>query len=59
MTAEPSTVHVLYHGRPLCRFSELVPGEWPAGNTWLALGQHEFATCPVCIERASKEREPK
>lgn len=54
MTSEPSRVHVLYHGLPLCRFSELVPGEWPEGHRWISITEHQFATCQTCIETAQK-----
>lgn len=54
------TVHVLYHGLPLCGYGEgKPPAEWPADQAWLSvheLGRHTGKDrpnwCPACLERA-------
>lgn len=48
---EPS-VHILWEGLPLCRFTHKVPDEWPEGHTWVSYGHNSGAgaTCEHCIE---------
>jgi hypothetical protein len=45
-------VHVLYHGFPLCRFTEELPGDWPAGHVWASTALE--ANCEMC-SRAARE----
>jgi hypothetical protein len=46
-TRMPS-VHILYHGRPLCGFSTEVPKDWPDGETWVSRQEKNEATCVEC-----------
>lgn len=48
---DASTVHILRHGLPLCGFTTRVPGDWPAGNTWVPVDD-ELVSCPGCMEAA-------
>ena len=48
------SVHVLQYGFPLCRFSKLQPGLWPAGHKWVALSAFKEATCAGCREMGAK-----
>ncbi len=50
--AATKSVHVLHHGRPLCGFSETLPGEWPPGTHWVSIEEHGRATCPSCVAEA-------
>lgn len=41
-----TTLHILLHGLPLCRFSTAVPAQWPNGHIWVRTRQE--ATCDAC-----------
>jgi len=30
-------IHALFHGRPLCGFSQELPRDWPAEHSWIAV----------------------
>jgi hypothetical protein len=47
----PVTVHILFHGFPLCAFTLMLPVDWPEGNKWVYNGD-PAANCPGCLERA-------
>lgn len=40
-------VHVLVFGHAICGLPGL-PGEWPAGSTWVGIDEKERATCAAC-----------
>jgi mannose-6-phosphate isomerase-like protein (cupin superfamily) len=46
------TVHSLFHGQPLCGFTNNPPGSWPDGQRWEDIEDRENITCPGCKERA-------
>lgn len=62
------TVHVLYHGLPLCGFGEgKVPAEWPADHAWMPvteIGHAELESelnvhwCKTCREKATAAKLP-
>ena len=32
-----TTVHVLFEGLPICRFTSELPDKWPAGHRWISI----------------------
>lgn len=54
------TTHLLHHGRPLCGFSEKLPGEWPYGHTWVRWVEFDAlpleAKCPDCARAQPRRR---
>ena len=48
-------VHILWHGLPMCGFSNALPCDWPKGHTWVHRGV-PWATCEDCLA-AEKQRE--
>jgi hypothetical protein len=55
-TQEGSMVHALWHGRPLCGFSDRVPRDWPAGHIWTGKDDVNNISCPGCKAEALKLR---
>ena len=53
------TVHVLYHGLPLCGFSNLTPVNWEKGNLWVGVADRDKATCSTCSTLAERKMEDK
>jgi hypothetical protein len=59
------TIHLLWHGQALCRFSTEVPGRWPEGHVWVGkndwqgvkLGKDQ-RFCAGCVEEAQAEKRP-
>ena len=58
----PKEIHVLYHGRTLCHFSQKVydrtgkwlPRDWPPGHVFISISEDnviERANCSVCKAR--------
>jgi len=45
--------HILEAGMSLCRFTTVVPGDWPPGNYWVRLSEAKEASCPGCRTRAA------
>jgi len=45
----PITVHALYHGLALCRFSTEKPGDWPPGHKWQGRADVSI-NCPGCLK---------
>lgn len=50
------TIHVLYQGSPLCRFTSDRPVDWPKGHTWIPLAEDmehvalpSNAACKACF----------
>lgn len=41
-------VHVLYEGRPICNFTDKLPGEWHEQHKWVHPQDRKLATCPKC-----------
>jgi hypothetical protein len=35
-------IHVLFEGRPFCRFHPGLPKDWPFGNVWIRRGEIEL-----------------
>ena len=46
------TVHALWHGFPLCRFSLSVPASWPDNHFWISAADADPSevTCRRCRE---------
>jgi hypothetical protein len=42
------TVHILYHGKPLCDFHPGVPGNWPEGHKWVSVDDPKEVNCMTC-----------
>ena len=52
-------VHALYHGLPLCGFSNEVPNKWPEGHQWTDVNDTGFITCTVCQRKAIRKSKRK
>ena len=50
------TVHALWHGFALCRFTNDVPGLWPEGHYWLSAADPDPTgiNCPGCLEEMKR-----
>lgn len=48
------TVHLLWHGMPLCRFNPGLAGNWPAGHKWVGLNDKENRDAVDCLACASE-----
>lgn len=46
----PLQIHILQEGFPLCRFSNAIPKDWPAGNQWVGMDGKKDATCVRCLQ---------
>lgn len=42
------TIHILWHGIPLCGFTRQIPSLWPARHDWTSRDDREHATCDAC-----------
>jgi hypothetical protein len=50
---EVPTLHALWHGFPLCRFSLVPPGLWPKGHWWVRAADADapmIINCEGCRE---------
>lgn len=52
------TVHILYQGQSLCRFSKEIPANWPDGHTFVGAEDKDKSDCLGCKTQAdfSSER---
>ena len=50
----PPAIHIVQAGYPLCQFTSLLPGAWPAGHSWVRLEEAKDATCADCIAARSR-----
>jgi hypothetical protein len=44
----PLTVHALFQGFPLCRFTTQVPAKWPEGHRWVYPSDEGLINCQGC-----------
>lgn len=43
-------IHILMYGKPLCRFSDKAPREWPLHHYWVSFAD------PVLVKKANCEQ---
>lgn len=42
-------VHMLFHAAPLCRFTNMLPGDWPPGHQWVTIEDYDECNCEECL----------
>jgi hypothetical protein len=48
------TIHILFHGLPLCQFTKNVPECWPSGHSYVPYSSTAKANCELCVQNAEK-----
>lgn len=56
------TIHILFHGLPICGFSREVPANWPEGHKWISIDDrelHQHLNCEGCKQALASSPPPK
>ena len=51
---EPTVIHILSEGYPLCGFSTDVPVRWPKTQQWVSIDDCKDANCQACKDKVPK-----